>query len=416
MKQLNLYWLGGGGGSSVPDGRTVTPVNDVTLLQQCAGIANPTYTLLSQILADTGMLQTILSNQNAVNYLVRCKDFIKSKALVPTMTSDTTPEGECIGHGTRTSANYHNWNAFDGAELDRWSGEGTDSYVGYHFTEKRTIARFSLVYVQYNYSSVTFEIQGSDNGTDWTTIDVVTLTNPTTSVVNQTYSRDLPKRKCEYIRVLFPNNIFVGGGNFFMISELQFYSEEGFCESDDAMRYIGLNNYASNTLLADSTWCDAICNSTYFERVLNVKHPTMTSNTTPSGVASCNNYSSGYEAYKAFDYDNATCWAGSSSSAVGDYVRYNFPGSPFKAYLFKVKWTITVGSKIRIQGSSDNGANWTQIYEYTTTAYSANETAIVMPNDSYNCYRVIVVDKASGQYSEYGSNCYWFDIYGRKDV
>ena len=51
-----------------------------------------------------------------------------------------------------------------------------------------------------------------------------------------------------------------------------------------AMSYIGLNNYASNTLLGDATWCSAICNSTYFESVLNVKVPTMTSATTPSGT------------------------------------------------------------------------------------------------------------------------------------
>ena len=83
-----------------------------------------------------------------------------------------------------------------------------------------------------------------------------------------------------------------------------------------AMTDIGGDNYASNTLLGDSTWCTAICNSTYFESVLNVKVPAMTSNTTPEGVCSATSvYTYGgdsFPAYLAFDGNESTRWIGIS--------------------------------------------------------------------------------------------------------
>lgn len=74
------------------------------------------------------------------------------------------------------------------------------------------------------------------------------------------------------------------------------------CANETAMTYIGTNNYCANILLADSTWRTAICNSAYFESVLNVKVPNMTSDTTPIGEGTVVYHSqySGTEAYRAF--------------------------------------------------------------------------------------------------------------------
>ena len=97
-----------------------------------------------------------------------------------------------------------------------------------------------------------------------------------------------------------------------------------------AMTDIGANDYCAETLLADSTWCNAICNSTYFESVLTTKVPTMTSNTTPSGVASASYevHEGGtyYDAWKAFDNDNSDCW--SSNSKTDQWLAYEFTRSP----------------------------------------------------------------------------------------
>ena len=106
-----------------------------------------------------------------------------------------------------------------------------------------------------------------------------------------------------------------------------------FCEDQFAMSTIGNNNYAANKLLANSTWCPAICYSTYFESVLNVKVPKMTSATTPSGVVSASSYESGREPYKAFDDDTSTRF--SSNTSAASWLQYAFT-SPMKLKYVKL--------------------------------------------------------------------------------
>lgn len=100
------------------------------------------------------------------------------------------------------------------------------------------------------------------------------------------------------------------------------------CSNETAMIYIGLNDYCTNKLLADSTWCTAILSSAYFNKILKALIPTMTSNTAPSGEASAssvfNNDDDGqYSAYKSFDNNDSTFWL--SNNNVNDaYITYKF--------------------------------------------------------------------------------------------
>lgn len=316
MKQLNLYWLGGGGGSSVPDGRTVTPVNDVTLLQQCAGISNPTYTSLSQILGDTGILQTILSNQNAVNYLVRCKDFIKQKS-VPTMTSNTTPSGLCFSSQT-AQTNYECYKAFDGNNSTFFASTipQVGHNIGYKFAEPVIITSF---YYLDNLSAAKIKFQGSNDGVTYT--DLITNVDVISSVASVSFNNNTAY---QYYRTVITQ--VKSTSNSYAVYTLRLYSDPGFTEVEDAMRYIGLNNYAANTLLDDPEWFEGIVNSTYFERVRNVKVPIMTSDTAPSGIASANSispYSGGIKyAYGVFDGNDGSYVPFYGSNK---YVQYTFP-------------------------------------------------------------------------------------------
>ncbi len=99
------------------------------------------------------------------------------------------------------------------------------------------------------------------------------------------------------------------------------------CANQTAMGYIGNNNYCADKLLSNSTWRTAICNSTYFESVLNVKVPTMTSNTAPSGQCFADSENGSDRAYKAFNGDTADrgWWSGDISKSSGLYVGYKFP-------------------------------------------------------------------------------------------
>lgn len=105
-----------------------------------------------------------------------------------------------------------------------------------------------------------------------------------------------------------------------------------------AMTYIGANNYCANKLLANSTWLNAICNSTYFESVLNVKVPTMTSNTTPSGVASATKASASGDgsAFQAFDKNTSTYWTTANGGGGMGTIYYQFTQN-VKVYMFTYK-------------------------------------------------------------------------------
>ena len=134
------------------------------------------------------------------------------------------------------------------------------------------------------------------------------------------------------------------------------------CGNDDAMTYIGLNNYCANTLLADLTnWMPAICDSQYFERVLNVKVPVMTDNTTPSGE--CGGYF-GANTYLIFDGDeNTACNSGEVTSQIN--VEYKFPSIVKIFKIMVLPWLYNGTCTLQILWTEcklDTEANWTRVH------------------------------------------------------
>lgn len=124
--------------------------------------------------------------------------------------------------------------------------------------------------------------------------------------------------------------------------------------SEDAMTYIGLNNYCADTLLADDTWMTAICNSTYFESVLNDKIPTMTGETTPSG-----------ECFGTNNARGGTKW-GVFSGSDGDWTSGNNSNEGYLGYIFDhIMRPYLITSKIR--GSWSTGSV-TYTYSYQSSA------------------------------------------------
>ena len=169
--------------SFIPDGRTVTPVNDVQTLLHCAGIFDKGYTVLSQLIADTASLYTIITDNNAIDYLVRSTSFASgicgdSTAMnyigsdnyaadtlladstwnsaicnstyfesvlnvkVPVMTSNTTPEGVCRASSIHNEPAYK---AFDGNDgVSGWEPNTGSGWVEYMFTSLVKIYKMSV--------------------------------------------------------------------------------------------------------------------------------------------------------------------------------------------------------------------------------------------------------------------------------
>ena len=130
-----------------------------------------------------------------------------------------------------------------------------------------------------------------------------------------------------------------------------------------AMTDIGASDYCADTLLANSTWRTAICDSAYFEEVLTTKVPIMTSNTAPSGTAFADSiFDSSYAAYRMFAGMSGHGW---SPDPGGTHrCGYQFP-SPITVY--KVAGALAPGANyattpatVACQGSN-NGSSWTAI-------------------------------------------------------
>lgn len=176
----------------------------------------------------------------------------------------------------------------------------------------------------------------------------------------------------------------------------------------NAMTYIGANNYCANKLLANSTWCNAICNSTYFESVLNVKVPTMTSNTTPYGTASASTDRGGYEAYKALDGNDSTFWWSTQYPSNSPYIEYDFANSVcVRAIGIRDN---SGASTVTIKG--DNGNNtWAIVADNVPCNNSTNiEIQNFINNTHYLKYRVYPKTIAS---SSNNWAIYTLQFYGR---
>lgn len=187
----------------------------------------------------------------------------------------------------------------------------------------------------------------------------------------------------------------------------------GATSDSTAMTYIGLNNYASNTLLSDSTWCNAICNSAYFESVLNVKVPTMTSNTTPSGEAFANSeYNIQYSAYKAFDgslVDGMGEWA--SVDASVSWVAYDFE-TPVKVYKWGTYSRYATTQTYKIQGSSDRSTWVDESTQHSGLSNNAWHYFVADVSNSAYRYHRLYMENTNIHYT----NLKELRFYGRKDV
>lgn len=59
----------------IPDGETVTPIDDVSILLKCAGIKDKNYTTMEEVLADDEVMSDITMDENSMKYLARSNGF-----------------------------------------------------------------------------------------------------------------------------------------------------------------------------------------------------------------------------------------------------------------------------------------------------------------------------------------------------
>lgn len=369
----------------VPDGSTVIPVNDIQTWLHCGNIWDKNYTTLDEVLADSTTLLALISDHNAVDYLVRSTAWAANPGLVPIMTSNTQPSGTAFANnGTNP------WKAFDGSDTT-YAESGSNAFpymLGYTFTSAVCVKK---VYIKpYFNASVyikDFKIQGSNDGF--------------TSDINDLYSGSFESTELEKTITLENADSYTSyrinaantqtGKTYVTIYTVQFYAytyANAITEDATAMTMIGANDYAADTLLADSIWRNAICDSAYFESVLNIKVPTMTSNTAPSGECFASSiYAAGYDPYKAFDGNDASNWFPNNGLSHA-YIGYMFT-SPVVVFKMRQYVATSQGCVLKsflVQGSNDN-TNWDTLE--TISNNTKNELTLVFSNTTeYQYYRL----------------------------
>lgn len=380
----------------VPDGSTVLPTDDIQIWLNCADIYDKTYTTLSEVLADSTTLSTLIADNNAVDYMVRSKSWASNKGLVPKMTSNTTPSGVASANNYYGSG-YEAYKAFDGNSSTHWSSTlrgASSGYLRYQFSSAVCVKK---AYVYNGASQInTLQVEGSNNGTDWTPISEVITTQ---GGGEEIYIPCTNNSDFIYYQIAYSQASGLGATFY----EVQFYPQSydgvGITEDSTAMTYIGLNNYASNTLLADSDWAKAICVSNYSDSVMNVHNPNMSSNTTPSGyVASASSvYSSQFPAYQAFD---GTGYSWCSDAGSSFYVRLKFA----EAIIINAFKMIVNHDDVnqnrqfnnwKIQGSND-ASNWTDLYTSTELTVSDVVYGGLFNNSTpYLYYQLYIIKNAT---------------------
>jgi hypothetical protein len=208
-------------GDNIPDGATVTPVDDYTIWLRCAELPN-TYGSLANVLANSATMTILMSSENAVAYMVRSITNTSGKILyevvnsetamealdtssialtgafdteawfdammgsstavgvldatatkVPTMTSNSTPSGVASANSEYPTGLAYN--AFDGNDATLWTpnnlprAQWSNCWHKYEFPDALSVYKIDIILATNYANAVTMEykMQYSEDDTNW---------------------------------------------------------------------------------------------------------------------------------------------------------------------------------------------------------------------------------------------------------
>ena len=175
--------------------------------------------------------------------------------------------------------------------------------------------------------------------------------------------------------------------------------------SQTAMNAVINSQTAMNAVINSQTELNAIRNNatawnTFINSTINVKEvPTMTSNTTPEGVASASSiYNSSYDAFKAFDKNTSTYWV--AGGTVPQWIQYQFV-SPVFIHTVVITGYSSAGNSsnptsITIQASND-GSTFIDIHTFNQE-FTSTPTTLYIAKQGYYKYWRVRVNSAGGSH------------------
>lgn len=127
--------------------------------------------------------------------------------------------------------------------------------------------------------------------------------------------------------------------------------------------------------------------------------PQMTSNTSPSGVSNAGSIQVGFEAWRAFDQNDATSWASATGGVnTTSWVSYQLTSAVVAKRYFLLRPVPTTNrpTSWRFEGSND-GSSWTTLDTVTADATSGTYLSGTLANTTaYLYYRIFVTSVSSG--------------------
>lgn len=240
--------------NAIPEGSSVTPTDDVQTWLHCGGIWDKSYTTVSQVLSDSTTLLALISDNNAVDYMVRsttwandvcadstamtyigandyCAETLLANTIwataicnstyfesvlnvkVPTMTSNTTPSGVVSGN---VSTQYYAFDNNDSTQTQS-NTENSNPYVSYEFTKAISVKK-ARVYGQGSGKNFSCSIQYLNSSNNWVDLQTVSIT---TSGTDQTFVFPNNTAKSASYRI-FSSTQKTSGNNLFY-KTVQFY-------------------------------------------------------------------------------------------------------------------------------------------------------------------------------------------------
>lgn len=392
---------------TLPSPSEIDVVNDIDTWLWYGDVSGE-YSSLEDVMGNHTALATLMASHDAVDYLVRCKDWAINNALIPIMTSNTTPSG-VVSANAIYSAGYEAYRAFDRNTSTIWActaAGSTNGWLQYQFPQATIVKKFFILSPKTGSIPQTtrYKISGSNDGTNFTDLGTFNYTT-VSDTEGETNSLNNSTAYTYYRLTVLGFN-----GNA-AISELQFYPQDVVIpENQYAMSYIGLNNYCANTLLADEDWLEGICNSEYFESVLNYKIPTLTSDTQNNYKVTYDSLLTGgsaqYAGWKAFNSSYANGWYSANTSAE-HWLKLEIPSAKVIKKVVASGFYTIGPNDIDIQCSADN-STWNNLVSGIGRGQSVNKA--VNNSNSRKYYRVHC--NANGGYIGVDS----IQFYGRADV
>ena len=173
--------------------------------------------------------------------------------------------------------------------------------------------------------------------------------------------------------------------------------------SETALNAIGINTTAMSAMMASATAVTTLDSG-------NKTIPTMTSNTTPSGVCSAPNINPTYPAWKAFNKSTADQCIFGVGNVANSWIAYTFPKRTFVYKCdFYCKSVDTCVKDYKVE-YSENGSTWV-VAKSGTRDNSAGFTEIFLEKSISAMYWRLSVS------SNYGANdvhVFELEMYGRE--